>query len=268
MLRAKKRLGQNFLVDERVIDKIVRAVEPRSDETIVEIGPGLGALTSRLIADAGRVIALEFDRELIQTLNEKFSAAQNLHLLEGDALHVDFCEAIAPATSARLVANLPYNIATAILQRLIEQRNCLTELVLMLQLEVVDRMVAPPSTSERGFLSVLVEAYAEVERLFDVPPTAFRPAPKVWSTVIRLHPRENALAGVKDERLLWQIVSAGFAQRRKTIFNNLRNAPANLRERIDGLGGAQALLEIAKIELQRRAETLTYEDWARLSNLL
>ncbi len=267
-MHAKKRLGQNFLVDERVIDKIVSAVAPRPDETIIEIGPGLGALTSRLIADAGRVIALEFDRELIQTLNDKFATAQNLQLLEGDALHLNFCDAIAPAASARLVANLPYNIATAILQRLIEQRNCLSEMVLMLQREVVDRMVAPPSTSERGFLSVLVEAYVEVVRLFDVPPTAFRPAPKVWSTVARLRPREHALSDVKDERLLWQIVSAGFAQRRKTILNNLRNAPFDLREGIEGFGSAQALLAAAQIEPQRRAETLTYDEWTRLSNLL
>src|SRR5436305_15288878 len=123
---------------------------------------------------------------------------------------IDLCAVIAPATQARIVANLPYYISTAILQRLIEQRSCITEMILMLQREVVERITAPPSSSERGFLSVLVEAYCEAEKLFDVAPSSFHPAPKVWSSVVRLRFRERIGLSVKDEKLFWQIVSASF----------------------------------------------------------
>jgi 16S rRNA (adenine1518-N6/adenine1519-N6)-dimethyltransferase len=265
---AKRRLGQNFLEDERVIERIVREVSPRGDETIIEIGPGRGALTSRLIEGAGRLIAVEFDRDLIPLLQEKFAARENFILNEADALNVDLCAMIAPARQARVVANLPYYISTAILQRLIEQRACLTEMILMLQREVVERICAPPATSERGFLSVLVEAYCETETLFDVAPTAFRPAPKVWSTVVRLRVRPQTAISVEDEKLLWRIVSAGFAQRRKTIFNNLRSAKGELQARIEKAGGAEGALESAGIEAKRRAETLTLEEWVKLARVL
>jgi 16S rRNA (adenine1518-N6/adenine1519-N6)-dimethyltransferase len=264
----KKSFGQNFLADERVIERIIRAVSPREDETIVEIGPGSGALTSRLVEMAGRLCAIEFDRDLIPLLHEKFGTRASCTLVEGDALSVDLCAIIAPSAQARVVANLPYYISTAILQRLIEQRACLTEMVLMLQREVVERITAPPATSERGFLSVLVEAYCEAETLFDVPPTAFRPVPKVWSTVVRLSVRPQVGVIVSDENLLWRIVSIGFAQRRKTIFNNLRSAPADLGARIEKAGGAEHALESAGIEKNRRAETLTLEEWGNLVRLL
>jgi 16S rRNA (adenine1518-N6/adenine1519-N6)-dimethyltransferase len=267
-LPPKRRFGQNFLADDGVVERLVREVSPREDETIVEIGPGRGALTSRLAALAGRLYAIEFDRDLIPLLQGKFGDRENFTLVEGDALAVDLCALIAPATQARVVANLPYYISTAILQRLIQQRACLSEMVLMLQREVVERISAPPGASERGFLSVLVEAYCETETLFDVPPTAFHPVPKVWSTVVRLRVRPQMGVVVSDEDLLWRIVSTGFAQRRKTIFNNLRNAPADLRSLIEEAGGAERVLESASVEKKRRAETLTLEDWGRLARVL
>jgi 16S rRNA (adenine1518-N6/adenine1519-N6)-dimethyltransferase len=266
--RAKKSLGQNFLADERVASRIVEAFAPRADETVIEIGPGRGALTSHLVERAGRVVAVEFDRELIPLLEEKFGARENFSLVHADALTADFCSLIHPERSARVVANLPYYISTAIMQKLIEERACLTEMVLMLQREVVERITAPPATSERGYLSVLVEAYCESEILFDVAPGSFRPQPKVWSTVVHLSLREKLKVEVKDDKLLWQIVSAGFAQRRKTILNNLRHAPAALLEKIERAGGAGRVLESTAIEEQRRAETLTLEEWARLSGAI
>jgi 16S rRNA (adenine1518-N6/adenine1519-N6)-dimethyltransferase len=266
--RAKKSLGQNFLSDERVVARIVDAFAPQAGETVVEIGPGRGALTARLIERAGRVVAVEFDRELLPVLEEKLGARQNFSLVQADALTVDFCALIQPDTSARVVANLPYYISTAILQKLIEERGCLTEMVLMLQREVVERITAPPATSERGFLSVLVEAYCEPEALFDVAPGSFRPQPKVWSTVVRLRLREKMRAEVGDEKLLWRIVSAGFAQRRKTILNNLRHAPAELRSAIERAGGESKALAAASVEESRRAETLTLEEWARLARAI
>jgi 16S rRNA (adenine1518-N6/adenine1519-N6)-dimethyltransferase len=268
MLLAKKSFGQNFLVDERAIARIVEAFGPREDETVIEIGPGRGALTSRLIEKAGRLLAVELDRDLIPLLHEKFSGHSNFTLIEADALSLDLCSLLRPAERARIVANLPYYISTAILQRLIAHRRCLTEMVLMLQREVVERITAPAGSTERGYLSVLVEAYCEAETLFDVAPGSFRPAPKVWSTVMRLQVRRDQTVDVKDEALLWSIVSAGFAQRRKTVQNNLRRAPEHLRARIEGAGGANRLLEAAEVEPQRRAETLRLEEWARLANAL
>ena len=259
-----KRLGQHFLRDQRTIHRIIEALNPKSDETIIEIGPGTGALTSALVERAGRVVAVEFDSKLAPLLSERFADAANLKLVMADALTTDFCAEIRPAKSARLVANLPYNISTAILQRLIAQRACLEEMVLMLQREVVERVLAPPGTTDRGFISVLVEAYCEAEKLFDVAPGAFRPPPKVWSSVMRLKFRPRMNADVADQDLLWETVSAGFAQKRKTILNNLRHSTGRLQETLKRNGGASIVLCKAGVDLQRRAETLTLEEWGRI----
>lgn len=259
-----KRFGQHFLKDKNTIKRIIEALGPHSDETIVEIGPGTGALTTQLIERAGRVIAVEFDNKLTPLLNEQFGSFPNFKLVMGDALTTDFCREIEPANQARLVANLPYNISTAILQRLIAQRACLTEMVVMLQREVVERIMAPPGSSERGFLSVVVEAYCETEKLFDVGPGAFRPPPKVWSSVIRLRFRPRIFTDVTDEDLLWRTVSAGFAQKRKTILNNLRQATGRLADVLKSNGGASIVLCKAGVELKRRAETLTVEEWGSI----
>lgn len=259
-----KRLGQHFLRDRRTIQRIIDALAPQAGETIVEIGPGTGALTSVLVESGARVIAVEFDSKLAPLLNERFAGLANFRLVMADALTTDFCTEILPATSARLVANLPYNISTAILQRLIAQRACFKDMVLMLQREVVERLLAPAGTTDRGFISVLVEAYCETEKLFDVAPGAFRPPPKVWSSVMRLKFRPQINADVKDHSLLWETVSAGFAQKRKTILNNLRQASGRLQEVIKRNGGASIVLCRAEVDLKRRAETLTLEEWGRI----
>lgn len=256
-----KRLGQHFLKDPRTVHRIVEALDPQPDETIVEIGPGTGALTSSLVERAGRVVAVEFDEHLAPLLRERFAGFSNFKLVMGDALTTDFCAEIRPASRARLAANLPYNISTAILQRLIAQRECLTEMVVMLQREVVERVLAPAGSSERGYLSVLVEAYADTEKLFDVAPGAFRPPPKVWSSVMRLEFTQRV---IPNEELFWETVSAGFAQKRKTILNNLRHAAGHLQEVLQRNGGASIVLCKAEVELQRRAETLTIDEWGRI----
>jgi len=263
-----KRFGQNFLTNPAIVSRIIEALDPSADETIIEIGPGKGALTAPLLERAGSLVAIEFDQNLIPLLSDKFKGRSNFKLIQKDALAIDFCEAICPASQARVVANLPYNVATAILQRLIEQRHCLTELVVMLQKEVVDRITAPPGTAERGYLSVFAQTYCEVEKLFEVAPSSFRPAPKVWSSVIRLILRPGLPGVVRNEKLLWQVVSAGFAQRRKTMLNNLRNAPSPLQEIVKSHGGASIVLCQAKVDLQRRAETLTLDEWARIAGVL
>ena len=256
-----KRLGQHFLRDQRTIHRIIDALSPKTDETIIEIGPGTGALTATLVERAGRVVAIEFDNKLEGFLQDRFAGFENFKLVMADALTVDLCAEILPSRSARVVANLPYNISTAILQRLIAQRACVDEMVLMLQREVVERVLAPPGTTDRGYISVFVEAYCETEKLFDVAPGAFRPPPKVWSSVMRLT-RINA--EIKDDSLLWEVVSAGFAQKRKTILNNLRHAPGRLQEILKRNGGASIVLCKADVELQRRAETLTLEEWRKI----
>ena len=263
-----KRFGQHFLTDKHIIDRIIRSLAPGQEETIIEIGPGRGALTAPLLEKACKVIAVEFDKKLIPVLEERFGACENFRLLQQDVLNTDFCAEILPASNARVVGNLPYNISTAIIQRMIEQRHCLVEAVVMLQREVVDRITARAGSKDRGYLSVLVEAYCEAEQLFDVAPGAFRPAPKVWSSVIKLKFRSTIAARVNDEALLRQVVSAGFRQRRKTILNNLRQAPGELQELIKRHGGASIVLCRAEVELNRRAETLTLNEWARISNVL
>jgi 16S rRNA (adenine1518-N6/adenine1519-N6)-dimethyltransferase len=264
----KRRFGQNFLVDGRVVDRIITSVNPQPHETIIEIGPGRGALTKRLVQSGARVVAVEFDRDLAPQLRDEFRDHANFQLVEADALEVDFCDVIQPAQTTRVVANLPYNVGTAILQRLIEQRKCVSEMTLMLQREVADRVTAPADSLERGYFSVFVEAYCEAEKLFDVSPQSFRPVPKVVSTVVRLRVRETIPFDVKDEKLLWQVVSAGFAHPRKTILNNLREAPESIQELLKKRGGANIVLCDAAIPALRRAETLALEEWALLANAM
>lgn len=265
-MRAKRRLGQIFLVGSRYPRRIVDAVSPQSGETIIEIGPGQGALTELLIESGARVIAIELDRGLIPHLSERFGGNGNFRLVEADALEIDFCETIAPDATARAVANLPYYISTPVLRRLIEHRRCLREMTLMLQREVVERIAACPGGKEYGFLSVLAQLYCEVEKLFDVPPGAFRPAPKVYSSVIRLRTRQQTAAMVEDESLFIELTKVLFAQRRKTILNNLRAGWGRL-----GLtDGSQVnqLLSSSNLDPQRRAETLSIEEIARLANAI
>ena len=266
MVRSKRSLGQNFLVGSHYPRRIVDLVSPQADETIVEIGPGKGALTKLLVESGARVIAVELDRELTEPLTELFAGSSNFHLIEADALELDFCQVIAPASSARVVANLPYYISTPILQRLVEQRNCLREMTVMLQREVVDRIVAGPGGKEYGYLSVFVQLYCEAKRLFDVPPGAFRPAPKVHSSVVRLRPRSQLQVLIDDEVQFIQLVKTLFAQRRKTILNNLRAGQTGL-----GLKDPSQILtalEESLIDPQRRAETLSIAELARLSSAI
>jgi len=256
---AKKSFGQNFLVDRNYISKIIRALNPQPGEIIIEIGAGRGALTENLIESGANVIAVELELNMIAVLRERFAGRENFNLVESDALKVSFDEIInrksqiANRKFLKLVANLPFNISTAILQRLIEQRGVFTEMILMFQREVVERIAAQTGNSARGFLTVMTEAYLETEKLFDVPPKAFLPAPKVWSAVVRMKPK--ATVEIENEEFFRKIVSAGFRQKRKTIMNNLKNE----------FGNAEKVLADCGIDKQRRAETLTIEEWKCLT---
>ena len=247
---AKRSLGQNFLVDETVVDRILDAFAPRSVDRVLEIGPGRGALTRKLVDRVGKLYALEFDRDLAADLKERFREQENFQVIEGDALEADL-SALAPPGELRLIANLPYNISTAILRRLFDHRDALSDCVLMFQREVAERITAAPGSKQRGYLTVLTEANFKVKSLFDVPPGAFRPVPKVWSSVVRLIPAEDPA----DSKALRDIVSNAFAQKRKTILNNLKLVYPNSAE----------ALERANVDRNRRPETLSLKEWVRLS---
>jgi 16S rRNA (adenine1518-N6/adenine1519-N6)-dimethyltransferase len=256
---AKKSLGQNFLVDETFVQMIISSLNPQTDETIIEIGPGRGALTKYLVESGANVIAIELDRDLVPLLQKEFQDYKNFKIIEQDALEVDFSQlsTLDSQLSTKLVANLPYYISTAILLRLIEQNQIFSELILMLQREVVERITANFGNSERGFLTVLVEQSFYAEKLFDVPPQAFRPIPKVWSSIVNLT-NKNAENEV-DQTLFREIVSCGFQQKRKTIQNNLKNSPKFNYNLAD-------ILEKTSINPNSRAENLTLEDWINLTN--
>lgn len=218
--RARKRFGQHFLTDVSVVDALVEAIAPREGQPIVEIGPGLAALTVALLARVGHLHAIEIDRDLAARLRRRFPA-ERLTLHEADALRFDF-GALAgpdPAPRLRVVGNLPYNISSPLLVHLLAFRARIDDQHFMLQSEVVDRIVAVPGTRDFGRLAVLMQAYYDVERLFDVPPRAFDPPPKVESAVVRMQTRPQAIA--RDPAPLQSVLAAAFAQRRKMIRTTL-----------------------------------------------
>jgi 16S rRNA (adenine1518-N6/adenine1519-N6)-dimethyltransferase len=245
----RKRFGQNFLADAHYVDRIVAAIAPTPGETLVEIGPGLGALTGRLIERAGRVAAIEIDRDLAARLRERF-APDRLLLVEGDALEFDFASL---GNALRIVGNLPYNISTPLLFHVATYVDRLRDVHVMLQKEVVDRMTAAPATPDYGRLSVMLQASFAVERLFVVPPGAFRPAPKVDSAVVRLVPLGERAPAIADRALFARVVAAAFSQRRKT----LRNA-------LSSLADAEAIAA-AGIDPSVRGETLGVDAFVRLA---
>lgn len=262
---AKKSFGQNFLVDSNYISKIISALDPQPNETIIEIGAGRGALTEMLVESGANIIAIEIDKDLIPVLTDKFKDADNFALIQRDALKLNFTKLTPENSKLKLVANLPYYISTAILQKLIEQREAFSEMILMFQRETVERITAEPENKERGFLTVLVEAYLETKKLFDVPPNAFRPVPKVWSSVARLITKKDAAEKIKDEGAFKQIISAAFKQKRKTLYNNLKNHDETFCDTKEKNNLAEALQSL-EINPNRRAETLTLEEWIKLAN--
>lgn len=275
MIKARKSLGQNFLIDRSVSRRIIESVAPQTSDLIIEIGPGVGALTEMLARQSGYVAAIEIDDRLVEELRAKI-AAPNLAVIKADALGIDWIDLISSARAAmreltgadaarvRVVANLPYYISTAIIERMIGLGGLLHDMTLMLQDEVVERIASGPGTKDYGYLSVLVQFYCEARKLFTVPPDAFKPAPRVNSAVVRLAVRGEPVARVADARRFFAVVKAAFAQRRKTILNNLKAAAPAL-----GIEGPVAeAIERAGIDPRRRAETLTVEEFASLHGAL
>jgi len=257
-IRAKKSLGQNFLRDPHYLNKIADAAQVGPGDQVLEIGPGLGHLTSVLTQRAQKVLAIEVDDRLIPHLQEEFNSVQNFELLHADALEYDY-ETLEGRW--KVVANLPYYISTPIIQKLIVRREKFSSLTLMLQKEVAGRIASPPGGKEYGYLSVLVQFYTMPRIEFKVPPGAFTPQPKVDSVVITLALRDRPAVMVRDEDFFFRVIKAAFSQRRKTLRNSLKQLGAS-KEKMD------AVLSSTGIDLARRAETLSVEEFGKLSDFL
>lgn len=255
----RKRFGQNFLQDAAIIHAIIEAIYPQKDDLMVEIGPGLGALTVPLMQAITPLHVIEIDRELVKNLQQAFSKEQ-LIIHEADVLQFDFSQfrlcSSEQFTRLRVVGNLPYNISTPLLFHLLSFHSLIFDMHFMLQKEVVDRLTAQPDTADYGRLSVMLQYYCAMEKVLDVPPMAFYPPPKVDSAVIRLHPYKKLPYQARDEKWFAQLVRVAFSHRRKTLKNNLRTY----------INDEQ--FEKANIDAKRRPETLRVEEFVRLANIV
>ena len=256
MHKAKKKFGQNFLVDEQIIADIVNAIRPEPDDNMVEIGPGLCALTRPLLKKLNQLHVIEIDRDIIARLQHDYPQGDpqaKLIIHAGDALAFDFAQLPTPL---RIVGNLPYNISSPLLFHFADYAERIRDMHFMLQNEVVERMVAEPSTPEYGRLSVMLQYRFRMEKLLDVPPQSFRPAPKVDSAIVRMIPLPAGEIAVRNEKLFAAIVATAFGQRRKTLRNTLRSY---LNE--------QDFEQLA-INSQLRAENLNVSEFTKVSNYL
>jgi len=254
--RARKRFGQNFLVDHGVIREIVRAIHPRPDDQLVEIGPGKGAITALLADSCNHLSVIELDRDLVPWLKVKFEKHPDFRLFQADALSFDFAQIATTDTPLRIVGNLPYNISTPLIFHLLSYSHQVEDMHFMLQKEVVKRMAAQPGESAYGRLGIMVQYYCAVENLFEVPPTAFDPAPKVDSAIVRLTPYKTLPFPADNIKMFERLVNVAFQQRRKTLRNALKQMIPT--EIIDSL----------PVDAGARAETLSLQTFVELSNLL
>lgn len=256
--RTKKRFGQHFLKDRQAIDRIVAAAQLDADSRVLEIGPGLGVLTDQLLPRSAEVHVIEIDRELLERLEQHPDPRLRVHA--GDVLKLDWLQ-ILPAPPYTLVANLPYNISSQVVFRLLEHRSLFRRMVLMFQKEVGERLCARPSTRDYGVLSVLCQLWYDVEPVIQVPPSAFVPPPKVDSIVLRFEPLEKPRVEVADPVFFQRVVKAAFTQRRKTLRNSLQAGGFHVAE-------VDTALRESGLDPQRRGETLTLDEFNLLSRAL
>lgn len=265
-LSAKKSLGQNFIIDTNILRNIVQTASVDEQTTVIEVGPGIGALTEQIAKEAKEVFAFELDDRLLSVLDDTLSPYDNVTVFHQDILAVDFeqfqADYLSDTTRLVVIANLPYYITTPIIMHLIESSLPIEEMVLMMQKEVASRLEAKPSTKAYGSLSIAIQYYMDVEVAFTVPRTVFMPQPNVDSAIIRLKTLENPPVTVQNEDIFFKIVRASFVQRRKTIWNNLRKA-------IDDKSKEEVLrsaFQKADIDPSRRGESLTIEEFGRLAD--
>ena len=260
-LRANKKLGQNFLINESIIYDIVKKANVTKEDVVIEIGPGLGSLTKELINNAKKVIAIELDPNMIDILKSRFGIFDNFEVIYGDVLKIDLEELIKGYDSVKVVANLPYYITTPIIMKLLEDKLKIKSITVMVQKEVGERICATHKDKEYGAITVSVQYYSEPQIIIDVPKENFLPAPEVDSCVIRLDMREKPLVSLKDEKLFFRLVKGAFTQRRKTINNSLTCSGKSKEEII-------AALNKLGIDSKLRAENLSIQQYADIANTL
>lgn len=252
--KARKRFGQNFLHDGYTIDRIVKAISPKDDQCLVEIGPGMGAITEPILETCGRLNVVELDRDLIPILRTKFFNYPGLTIHEGDALKFDFAQLLEPGQRLRIIGNLPYNISTPLIFHLLSYHAQVQDMHFMLQKEVVERLGAVPGTSDYGRLSIMAQYYCKVEPLFIVGPESFDPPPKVDSAIVRLSPYVELPHPAKSVTALQRVVREAFNMRRKTLRNTLKNL----------MDASQ--LEALGIDTSLRPEKLTLQEYVRIAD--
>lgn len=260
-----KSLGQNFLIDDNVIDKIIDGARVKEGDKVIEVGPGIGTLTREMAKRAEKVVAVEIDKNLIPILKETLADFDNTEVVNEDILKVDINKLVDEKLSGgpvKLIANLPYYITTPIVMKFLEEDIPVTDIVVMVQKEVADRMNAVPSTKDYGALSVAVQYYCDTEIVAKAPRHMFIPQPKVDSTVIGLHIREEKKYKADNEQLFFKTVKAAFGQRRKTLLNSLSSMGVLEKAKI------KEVLAEAGIDEKRRGETLSIEEFAHLSNII
>ncbi|HET6563853.1 MAG TPA: 16S rRNA (adenine(1518)-N(6)/adenine(1519)-N(6))-dimethyltransferase RsmA [Xanthomonadales bacterium] len=253
--QARKRFGQNFLVDQQVISRIISSINPQANELLVEIGPGQAALTQPLLQSGAELHLVEIDRDLAESLRQRLLLYPNGHLQSADALRLDFSQLLA-GRRFRLIGNLPYNISTPLLFHVLQWQSNIIDMHFMLQKELVDRMVSSPGSKAWGRLAIMCQYHCEVTRLFDVPPGAFSPAPKVQSSIVRLVPHAKPPVDIPDMKKFQQLVTQVFNHRRKTLRNCIKGMLDP--EQVEALG----------IDLGLRPEMLDLATFAALSRLM
>ncbi len=266
-IQANKSLGQNFLIDDCVIEKIIESSNIEKEDLIIEIGPGLGVLTERLLKKSNNVVVIELDKKMIEILQNRFCLNRNLEIINNDILKVDLEKLIknkkeqTNINKVKIVANLPYYISTPIIMKLLENRLEISEIIVMVQKEVAQRLGAETGTREAGAITYAVEYYAQATPIIDVPKESFIPSPKVESQVIKLEVRQNPKIEVEDEKLLFNIIQKSFMQRRKTLSNALIN-----NRILDSKEEVEKMFKTLEIPSNVRGEKLTLEEFGKIAN--
>lgn len=268
-ITANKKLGQNFLIDENVIDTIVNTSEISSDDLVIEIGPGLGTLTQKLLQKAGKVIAIELDERMISILKDRFFIYHNFEIINEDVLKVDLNKLIKENKEqlglkrTKIVANLPYYITTPIIMKLLEEKLNIESITVMIQKEVADRLTAIPGGKNSGAITYTVYYYATSEEVLTVPNNSFIPEPEVESEVIKLNLRKEPVIKVKDEKKFFSLIKSAFMQRRKTLLNAIGNSGLNTTKE-----QMEQILKELDIDTKVRGEALTIDQFAKISEKL
>lgn len=254
--RARKRFGQNFLHDQNVIERIVKAINPKPGQALIEIGPGQGAITEKLLSISGHVDVIEIDRDLAELLRQRYQSLPGFTLHQNDVLKFDFSKIPCPAGGFRILGNLPYNISTPLIFHLLNYYQHINDMLFMLQLEVVERMAAKAGENNYGRLSIMVQYYCKVEKLFTVAPQAFNPQPKVYSAIVKLSPHQSLPFPAINSKTLENVVRVAFSQRRKTIRNSLKTLIEPKQ------------LELLEINCSLRPEKISLSEYVKISDYL